>query len=214
MLFAQLVLGFVGIGATSAAFIRFGLTRRLVFTAAAVAVVTGVMGTVATGTTEIRNAAALPREYDAWYAVLATCACLIAVLSIIYGFQNFRLSERVAPSEIRTKAILLAFWVIVPPVWFTVDYFIFFNHSRLSAGTDVFERFKYGQDLASKTWLALVTLLTGLYFGKDFSPSQSRDDGATTGPPAVEPQQQTAAAHTVGGGAGVIRGQHTSDRQS
>lgn len=40
---------------------------------------------------------------------------------------------------------------------------------------EMFDRFKYGQEVASKTWLALVTLLTGLYFGKDFSLTPAKD---------------------------------------
>jgi hypothetical protein len=37
-----------------------------------------------------------------------------------------------------------------------------------------FERFKNGEDVASRFWIAISTLLTGLYFGKDFIHSRNR----------------------------------------
>ena len=40
------------------------------------------------------------------------------------------------------------------------------DHYRL-VGREALDQFKYTQELASKIWLALVTALTFLYFGKD-----------------------------------------------
>lgn len=49
------------------------------------------------------------------------------------------------------------FWVIAPPFWFMAEYFCLFKQQGI--GTS-FEAFKYGQDIASKVWLAVVTALS------------------------------------------------------
>ena len=71
----------------------------------------------------------------------------------------------------KQKAALLLFWVLVPPVWFWFEYFFLYRYDPLilpngDAKPD-WDNFKYGQDLSAKIWLALVTALTILYFGKD-----------------------------------------------
>ena len=82
------------------------------------------------------------------------------------------------------QAVVLGIWVIVPPIWFWYEYFFLYSNATTKPGLD---EFKHGQDQSSKIWLALVTLLLGLYFGKDLS----RDSSP---PPA--PGKQTSAAST------------------
>ena len=66
-----------------------------------------------------------------------------------------------------TQAIVLAAWIVLPPVWFWIEYyFVYRVHAYPGENR---EDFKYGQDQAAKIWLALVTALLGLYFGKDFT---------------------------------------------
>jgi hypothetical protein len=60
------------------------------------------------------------------------------------------------------QAIVLCVWILLPPVWFGVDY-MFFKEGPHGP----FDRFKFKQEICSKIWLALVTVLTILYFGKD-----------------------------------------------
>ena len=52
------------------------------------------------------------------------------------------------------------------PAWFWFEYFFVFRRVSDPAPDD-FEKLKYGQDLASKIWLAVVSALLMLYFGKD-----------------------------------------------
>ncbi len=52
-----------------------------------------------------------------------------------------------------------------PPVWFLYEFF--YLYKRVKSPED-WDRFKHGQDQSAKVWLALVTVLFGLYFGKDF----------------------------------------------
>lgn len=58
---------------------------------------------------------------------------------------------------IASRATYLVVWVIGPPIWFFLEYFFLFK-SHGAPGT--FDQFKYGQELASKIWLGIVTLLT------------------------------------------------------
>jgi hypothetical protein len=66
------------------------------------------------------------------------------------------------------KAGILLFWVLIPPVWFWLEYFGLYRYDdpKKDEKPD-WDSFKYGQDMSAKIWLALVTALTILYFGKD-----------------------------------------------
>jgi hypothetical protein len=111
-----------------------------------------------------------------FYIMLAACAIHGALLCITYGIFHLHWRDGAAdtPIERLAKTIFVGFWVIVPPVWFAIEYFHFFAHTDFSKikESDVkakFDYLKHGQDLASKGWLALVTLLTALYFGRNFT---------------------------------------------
>jgi len=58
------------------------------------------------------------------------------------GWQNF-------------GAIMIAAWVLIPPVWFWTEWVFF------SKGQDV-ERLKHTHDLARNIWVALVVVLAAL----------------------------------------------------
>ena len=62
--------------------------------------------------------------------------------------------------------VFLLFWIAIPPAWFWLDYFGLYRYDPVVGKTDL-DSFKYGQDVAARIWLALVTALTILYFGKD-----------------------------------------------
>ena len=66
-----------------------------------------------------------------------------------------------------TRLWFLVFWIAIPPAWFWLDYYGLYRYDPVGAGKVDLESFKYGQDVASKIWIALVTALTILYFGKD-----------------------------------------------
>jgi hypothetical protein len=66
------------------------------------------------------------------------------------------------------KAAVLVVWLLAPPIWFWVEYFFVDWKSAVEgSGSEQLERFKYGQDISSKIWLAVSTVLLMLYFGKD-----------------------------------------------
>lgn len=71
----------------------------------------------------------------------------------------------------RNKVVILLIWVLVPPCWFRLEYCFLYRYDpkTLPSGDDKpgWDSLKYGQEVSSKVWLALVTALSILYFGKD-----------------------------------------------
>lgn len=78
------------------------------------------------------------------------------------------------------QAILLGLWILLPPIWFWGEYF--FLYQNPTNGSVPFDEFKHGQEQSAKIWLALITVLAGLYFGKDLvreCPTPSPQSSAT-----------------------------------
>lgn len=85
--------------------------------------------------------------------VITAIACVLTIVALF-------LHDRTASSDTLTPLkIMWAFWVVVPPIWFAFEYFWLF---KSCGNSDHFEAFKYGQDIASKVWLGIVVLLTGI----------------------------------------------------
>jgi hypothetical protein len=91
-----------------------------------------------------------------WAGLVATIASIFA---LIIGCVRF--GEEPIPGQYLTKlkVFLLIAWTLLPPLCFLFE-FLHFPPGDL-------HNFQYEQDLKSKLWLALVTALTALYFGKD-----------------------------------------------
>jgi hypothetical protein len=85
-----------------------------------------------------------------------------ALLSLLVGYRSFGANSDPTTFSTILKATLLLGWVLLPPValWFEYSYIYKYDEKT-------FDILKYRQDMKSKIWLALVTGLTGLYFGKD-----------------------------------------------
>jgi hypothetical protein len=69
------------------------------------------------------------------------------------------INDKADAEYIRYMHIAWLWWVIAPPVWFSVEYFYLFKKYKIR-GT--FEAFKYGQDVASKAWLAIAVALSAI----------------------------------------------------
>jgi hypothetical protein len=81
--------------------------------------------------------------------VMTYTAILFASLAILYGFcQGLGIPFSYCNPIKISQAIILGIWILAPPIWF-------------------WEVFKYGQEQSSKIWLALVTILLALFFGKN-----------------------------------------------
>ena len=95
--------------------------------------------------------------------IIGWVSAVLLVLSIVYGAVTLRESN--FKLEASTQAVS-ATCIVVPPCWFWFEYFGLYRYDSGAHKPD-WDSFKYGQDVSSKVWLALVTTLTILYFGKD-----------------------------------------------
>jgi hypothetical protein len=102
----------------------------------------------------------------AWIKPIELFSAVLCVSSLVFAYcgfgQGFDIRNKIKVAQV----IVLCFWVLAPPMWFALE-----KNVRSSEFQDdhSFERFKYTQDLASKIWLAMVTVLLILYFGKDLA---------------------------------------------
>ena len=101
--------------------------------------------------------------FDWFYVGLAVFAVLAAVFSLFVG----------AKSSPNTKKVLLVLWLIVPPVFFFVEYWL--RRESLVAACDL-ERVKDMQQLASQIWAGVAAALGAIYF-KGESPDAGADKG-------------------------------------
>jgi hypothetical protein len=67
----------------------------------------------------------------------------------------------------------------VSSIWSWIEYFVLYDSEKPQLKPDS-EKFNYGQDRTAKIWLALVTVLLGLYFGKDFARESATPNGYGT----------------------------------
>lgn len=65
---------------------------------------------------------------------------------------------KILPVEL--KGIILALWIIIPPIWFKVEHKYFYEPSDSAA----FEKFKYSQQLMKDIWFSIATALAIFYF--------------------------------------------------
>jgi hypothetical protein len=114
-----------------------------------------------------------PYHYDCsssdWSTFGATAALVLLAVSIVagivlHGAETFGSDGLCGAGAV--KIAFTAFWMLGPPAWFWIEYNLMYLYTP-RAGRIPLEDFKYSQDTASKIWLALVTVLLLLYFGKD-----------------------------------------------
>jgi len=106
------------------------------------------------------------------YGWIALAVTLVGLASAIYslskGFEWLREEadckrDRKEPPDRRTaKNWLLGSWVLLPPVWFFIEYIFLYRSFGKAA---CFESFKYAQELA---------ILSGLYFGQEILGKKER----------------------------------------
>ena len=83
------------------------------------------------------------------------------------------------------RVVLLVLWTVGPPVWFWYEFFYLYKRVR---NPEDWDRFKHGQDQSAKIWLALVAVLFGLYFGKDFRTESEKPANAPRVSVSAQPQ--------------------------
>ena len=121
-------------------------------------------------------------QWGRWQMIIFWVALTAAAGSIVLAFIPKHIAEPFdAKCPIKVgQALVLSMWVLGPPLWFWFEYFFLY---RKMADNEIrkmkFDEYKHGVDVASKLWLALVTVLLGLYFGKDFSRTPSPSSSGT-----------------------------------
>jgi len=92
-------------------------------------------------------------------------APILAAIAIL-GFAGtlVYLARKSRANEDRTIAqILLALWVLGPPLWFFFEHFYYFPAFGNMAEGAGFEKLKAAQDVTSKVWAAFAVVLGALY---------------------------------------------------
>jgi len=113
-------------------------------------------------------------RWKKWQIAMSLLSTVLGILSLAYAKEGFGVAlGSLKPADVlyATKirqACILCFWIIAPPLWFWFEYFFLYRPIAVAARPPI-EEYKHGVDVSSKIWLALVTALLGLYFGKDFA---------------------------------------------
>lgn len=123
------------------------------------------------------------RTFMAWAAAMVG---LVALLLGPLGFGDPLDSNH--PVKV-LQAVILVIWIVGPPVWFWYEFFYLYKRAK---NPEEWDRFKHGQEQSAKIWLALVTVLFGLYFGKDFRTESEKPANAPRA--SLQPAQQVGPA--------------------
>lgn len=105
---------------------------------------------------------------QALLSIVPPAATLLVVVTVAWSLVSLR---RKRLTHV-TRAILLGFWLVVPPLWFSYEYFHLYRPNLQRDETKMlvqacnleWEQFKYGQESAAKIWGAVVLFLGALYF--------------------------------------------------
>lgn len=89
-------------------------------------------------------------EFADWFFPL-----LITMSILVLGLTLNRLLIK-KPGE-KEKFIWLAFWTLVPALWFSLEYHCIYPAFKIE-GVEL-EEFKYGQEVTAKFWAAVVALV-------------------------------------------------------
>jgi hypothetical protein len=96
--------------------------------------------------------------YETWWLIPALAFLAVVLSAVIVAIAR----NRPKSAAWRKSAILLlAAWIIGPPVWFLAEYYMM--QLRPVESLPDIEAFKYNQDLSSKIWIAAVALLVAMY---------------------------------------------------
>jgi|SRR5271166_5239458 len=118
----------------------------------------------------------MPRCF--YYPVVVITAWILAFVSLWLGFtftndttKKVVLLLGFTFTNDTTKKVVLVFWTLVPPIWFQIEWVFLCKEGKGMSGPDFnnwLARFKHSQELASKVWLALVSVLLALFYGEKF----------------------------------------------
>jgi hypothetical protein len=98
------------------------------------------------------------------FGCVAVVALVVSLWIARYGWGK-KLSD--GDSIKVWQAAIVAGWLVLPPLYFWMEYFWLYKPTLAAAAASDLELFKYGQDVSSKIWIAVTSALALLYFWKD-----------------------------------------------
>jgi hypothetical protein len=84
----------------------------------------------------------------------------IAGIAVIFATISFIVADLPADSSKTLRGVIVAAWVIGPPIYFFIEWVFLYKESDEYP----LEKFKYSQELARNIWLAVTAILVALYF--------------------------------------------------
>ena len=104
---------------------------------------------------------AVPTRAFIYYFAVATAGGVALLLYTIYLVILKKPNPTQARAARRDLWVLLLLWTLLPPAWFSIEYFQLYGRYGLPGTLD---QFKYGQELASKFWAGGVALVIAKLF--------------------------------------------------
>ena len=103
------------------------------------------------------------KKRNLFVVVVGTIGAIGAALTLAFLLKHLWCSPAGTkiPEWTRTAFVL---WTTLPPIWMWAEYWLMWRHDKCSEQTGALEKFKYGQDVGVKVWLAFATLLGALLF--------------------------------------------------
>lgn len=91
------------------------------------------------------------------FAVVAVVGFIASIVFILKGCILFPNSHQTV------SQVLVALWVLGPPLWFFYEYFYYFpSYGNMAEGAG-FEKLKAAQDVTAKLWVAFSIVIAALY---------------------------------------------------
>lgn len=102
-------------------------------------------------------------RWQNWERAMGGIAAVFMAASVMLGIWKFGQAFSTTIRAKEVQAFVLGLWVILPPSWFWCEFFLLYRKVP-EADRPKLDDFKYGQEQSAKIWLALITVLTVLYF--------------------------------------------------
>jgi len=109
-----------------------------------------------------------PQNYPLWLTVIGGFFLLVTiVLAVLWQYPDSTAAPAAPAPTWKAKwcrwlpKLILAGWLIGPPVWFWFDYFFIFK--QYGDFKEHFEHFKYGQEVCAKVWAGVTVFLYAIH---------------------------------------------------
>jgi hypothetical protein len=85
---------------------------------------------------------------------------IFGVVCVVFAFLSFC----VAPTPDSHKKLAIAAWFLLPPLYFWLEFYLYWDRRWESLGTSEREKFKMYQELSRNLWAAIGAALAVAYF--------------------------------------------------